>query len=67
VELSLASMYHANIPLSYWDWIFASVNFIINRIPCTHTSPLSPFEKLFHQAPDYSFLKTFGCACYPLI
>jgi len=25
----------------------------------------SPFEKLFHTTPDYTFLKSFGCACYP--
>jgi hypothetical protein len=25
----------------------------------------SPFEKLFHTTPDYTFLKIFGCACYP--
>jgi hypothetical protein len=25
----------------------------------------SPFEKLFHPTPDYTFLKIFGCASYP--
>lgn len=25
----------------------------------------SPFFDLYHQAPDYKFLKTFGRACYP--
>ena len=25
----------------------------------------SPYEKLFQHSPDYSFLKTFGCLCYP--
>ena len=25
----------------------------------------SPFEKLFRMSPDYNFLRTFSCACYP--
>ncbi|KAJ3698372.1 hypothetical protein LUZ61_002077 [Rhynchospora tenuis] len=67
VELSLATMYHACIPFKYWDWIFESVNFVINRLPSSHTSPITPFEKLFQQKPDYNFLKTIGCACFPLL
>ena len=27
----------------------------------------SPYQTLFHKAPDYHFLKTFGYACYPLV
>jgi hypothetical protein len=67
VELSLATMFHDNIPLVYWDWIFSSVNFVINHLLIQHTTLISPFEKLFQQKPDYSFLKTIGCACYPLL
>jgi hypothetical protein len=25
----------------------------------------SPIHTLFHREPDYSFLRTFGCACWP--
>jgi hypothetical protein len=25
----------------------------------------APVEKLFHEPPDYTFLKVFGCACWP--
>jgi hypothetical protein len=67
VELSLATMYHAGIPLSYWDWIFFSVNFVINRLPSTHTTLISPFQKLFQQKPDYNFLHTIGYAYFPLL
>jgi hypothetical protein len=67
MKLNLATMFHASIPLVYWDWVFASVNFVINRLPCTHTSFVLPFEKLFQQKPNYSFLKTIGCACFSLL
>ncbi|KAJ1698573.1 hypothetical protein LUZ63_007085 [Rhynchospora breviuscula] len=67
VELSLATMFHSDIPLDYWDWIFESTNYVINRLPSTHTSFISPFEKLFHIKPEYNLLKVIGCACYPLL
>ena len=27
----------------------------------------SPWHLLFHSTPDYFFLKTFGCLCFPLL
>jgi len=27
----------------------------------------SPFETLFHQPPNYGFLRTFGCLCFPFL
>ena len=28
---------------------------------------MSPYEKLFGKTPDYSALRTFGCACFPTL
>jgi hypothetical protein len=67
VELSLATMHHASIPLKYWDQIFIDVVFVINRIPSLSASKASPFEILFKQQPDYSFLRIISCECYPLL
>jgi Reverse transcriptase (RNA-dependent DNA polymerase)/gag-polypeptide of LTR copia-type len=67
VELGLANLFHASIPLHYWDYIFESVVFVINRLPSTTTGSISPFEKLFKQQPDYNFLHTLGCSCFPLL
>jgi hypothetical protein len=57
IELSLATMFNASIPLIYWDQIFESVAFIINKLPCISGNILFPFETLFHQAPDYKFFR----------
>jgi hypothetical protein len=67
VELNLATMFHASIPLSFWDVIFESVLFVINRLPRLSTSKQSPFQILFNQEPDYQFLKVIGCECFPLL
>jgi transposase InsO family protein len=65
VETGLALLYHASIPLRFWDDAFQTACYLINRFPQTLLKNISPFEKLFHTTPKYNFLKTFGCACWP--
>jgi Reverse transcriptase (RNA-dependent DNA polymerase) len=65
VELSLATMFHAQIPLQYWPDVFESVTFIINRLPSAALSFHIPFQCLFQKQPDYQFFKVLGCRCYP--
>ena len=53
------------MPLSYWSYAFATVVYLINRLP-THTLQfLSLYAKLFGNYPNYSKLCSFGCLCYP--
>ena len=35
-------------------------------MPTPILSNTFPFECLFHQTHDYTFLRTFGCLCFPL-
>ncbi|BBH05570.1 basic helix-loop-helix DNA-binding superfamily protein, partial [Prunus dulcis] len=44
---------------------FSTTVFLINRLPTPQLDNLSPYEKLLHRSPDYKFLKSFGCACFP--
>jgi hypothetical protein len=67
VELGLANMTHASIPLQFWDYIFESIVYVINRLPSVPTGPISPFEMLFKGKPDYTMLHVLGCSCYPLL
>jgi hypothetical protein len=39
--------------------------FLINRLPTRLLQMKTPLELLLHETPDYTFLKVFGCACWP--
>jgi histone deacetylase 1/2 len=65
VEMGLSLLAHAHMPLKYWDEAFMTATFLINRIPSRVTNLVSPLELLFKRKPDYTFLRTFGCACWP--
>lgn len=64
IELSLATMSHASIPSDYWDEIFSSIVYLINRLP-SHSNAI-PFTTLFNKDPDYTLLRVLGCLCFPL-
>jgi hypothetical protein len=55
----------ASVPFSYWDEAFLTSAYLINCLPSPVTKNKSPLEILYHKTPDYNFLKTFGCACWP--
>jgi hypothetical protein len=65
VEVGLALLAHACMPLKSWDEVFQTAAFLINRLPTPVLNHASPIEKLFATKPAYTFLRTFGCACYP--
>ena len=64
IEELYGHLYHAKIPLQFWDDAFQTACYLINRLPTSTIKNLSPFEKLFNQAPDYNFLRIFGLASY---
>jgi len=39
---------------------------LINTIPSSYSSSLSPFEKLYGYVPDYSSFRVFGCTFFVL-
>ncbi|GJR10326.1 retrovirus-related pol polyprotein from transposon TNT 1-94 [Tanacetum coccineum] len=56
----------ADVPSVFWGEADLTVTYVINRIPTSHNSALSPFEKLYGTLPDYSSLRVFGCTCFVL-
>lgn len=65
VDIGLTLLAKASLPLKYWDHAFLTAIFLINKLPAQNLNFKSPYELIFHKPPDYTFLKTFGCACYP--
>ena len=57
----------AHLPGQFWVDVAYAATFIINRLPTSLLDGHSPFEKLFHKILNYSFLRVFGCECFPTL
>ena len=66
-ELGLTLLQHASLPLKFWDYAFQIVLYLINRLPIAYLQFFVPYTVLYKTKPDYSFLKVFGCACFPFL
>ena len=65
VETGLALLAHSQLPLRYWDEAFLTACYLINRMPTPVINKETPLYRLMHVQPNYSFLRIFGCACWP--
>lgn len=66
-ELALSMMFQIKVPFKYWVEAFYTANFVSNLLPSSAVNFLTPHELLNKSAPDYSFLRVFGSACYPCL
>ncbi|KAM2315364.1 hypothetical protein ACFX1S_028273 [Malus domestica] len=64
-EMGLCLLAQSHLPQTFWVEAFTTAAFLINRLPLHNLGNVSPYEKLFAKVPDYRFLKTFGCTCFP--
>jgi hypothetical protein len=65
VEMGLALLAHASMPLKYWDEAFLAATYLINRTPTKLLAYDTPLHKLLGATLDYSNFRVFGCACWP--
>ena len=65
VETGLALLAHSSLPLRFWDEAFLTACYLINRMPSRTIGNITPITRLLKINPDYSFLRVFGCACWP--
>ncbi|CAL2250163.1 unnamed protein product [Prunus armeniaca] len=66
VETARSMLLSADVPKVFWGEAVLTANHVINRIPTSLTSSISPFERLYGNSPDYFSLKVFGCTCFVL-
>ncbi|KAM0001405.1 putative RNA-directed DNA polymerase [Helianthus debilis subsp. tardiflorus] len=67
VETGLTLLAQSNTPRRFWSFAFETAVYLINRLPSRTCSNKSPFELIFKRSPDYSFLRVFGCQCFPYL
>ena len=65
VEVGLALLANASMPLKFWGEAFLAANYLINLLPSKVIDFKTPVELLFQEKPDYKSLRVFGCACWP--
>lgn len=65
LEIGLTLLANAKMPLKFWPESFSTAVYLINRLPTKVLKGNNPHEKLLNVKPDYHYLKTFGCLCYP--
>jgi hypothetical protein len=65
VEVGLALLANASMPLKFWDEAFLTATHLINMLPSKTIDNDTPMERLLKKKPDYAFLRVFGCAYWP--
>jgi histone deacetylase 1/2 len=65
VEVGLALLANASMPLKFWDEAFLTTTHLINMFPSKVINHETPMECLLQKTPDYASLRIFGCAYWP--
>lgn len=67
VETGPTLLAHAFVLHKYWHFAFDTAVYLINRMPSKVINNIPPIQCLFSKAPDYKFLRIFGCLCFPFL
>ena len=67
VETGLTLLGQCHAPLKYWSNAFESSVYLTNHMPTPVLNNKTSFEYLLKSTPDYAFLRTFGCLCFPFL
>lgn len=67
VEKELSLLAQSSLPHEYWEHAFKTASYLHNRTITPNLQYNSPYSKLYNKEPDYAFLHTFDCLCYPFL
>jgi hypothetical protein len=65
VEMGLALLTTASMPLKFWDQAFLAATHLINRTPTKLLAYDIPLHRLLGATPNYSSIRVFWCTCWP--
>jgi hypothetical protein len=65
IEIGLSLLGQCSTLLRFWNYAFESLVYLINHISTLVLHNKSLFECMFHRTPNYAFLRTFKCLCFP--
>ncbi|GJQ98425.1 retrovirus-related pol polyprotein from transposon TNT 1-94 [Tanacetum coccineum] len=60
-------MFQGGIPLSMWPECVLTDVYLINRLPSSVLSGVSPYFLVYGKDPGLSHVRSFGCLCYSTI
>jgi hypothetical protein len=61
IETACSLLLSTFVPSEFWGEVVLTAVSLINIIPSSHSSGLSPFKKLYGYVLDYSSFRVFGC------
>ena len=65
IETTFSLLKTTSLPAKFWDEAVCTCAYLINGMTTPLLRHKSPYELLYKEFPDYHFLRTFGCLCYP--
>lgn len=65
LEIARALLFQSKLSLKYWGEFVLMATYIINKLPTSSLNNKCPYEVLFTRKPIYSYLRSFGCRCFP--
>jgi hypothetical protein len=66
VETARSLLLCTFVPSEFWGEAVLTAVSLINTIPSSHSSGLSPFEKLYWYVPNFSSFRVSGCTYFVL-
>lgn len=66
LEMTRSLRFQSGLLAKYWGECLLTATHLINLLPTPVLQFKSPYELLFHQKPDYTTLRAFGCLCYAM-